>query len=177
VHQPHTSWLVMELFCWVRRKTPLGIIPLDGRLRCSPAISAVPLFVKSMPPVKVFSITAGGVLRQCIVLAPRGCLTVAPPDREPELDDLLAMSEPGEEVSLIEPVDACDMVPFLRPDRAARAVFEADVTDIEVAILLLSYLKGAKARGAMVVTEQPVVAVSLDASVWNVQTTKPAFPR
>ena len=170
MHQPHTNWLVMELFCWLRRKTPLGIIPLEGRLRCSPAISAGPLFVKSMPPVQFFSITAGGVLRQCIVLAPHGCLTVAPPDRESELDDLLAKSEPGEEVSLIEPVDALDMVPFLRPDRVARATFEADATDIAVAILLLSYLKGAKARGAMVVTKQPVVAVSRDAIVWNVQT-------
>ena len=62
------------------------------------------------------------------------------------------------------------MVPFLRPDRVARATFEADATDIAVAILLLSYLKGATAGGAKVVTKQPVVAVSRDAIVWNVQT-------
>lgn len=56
------------------------------------------------------------------LLTPRGSLTVAPPDHEGTLDALLAMSEPGEEICPSDPKDACEMVPFLRPDRVARAL-------------------------------------------------------
>ena len=104
------------------------------------------------------------------LLTPRGSLTVAHPDHEGGLDDLLAMSEPGEEVVRITPQDACEMMPFLRPERVGHAVFEANVTDIDVANLHLSYLKGAKARGAVILTKQPVAALSRQAGVWQVQT-------
>lgn len=53
---------------------------------------------------------------------PRGSLAVVLPDHEGTLDALLAMSEPGEEICPIAPKDACEMVPFLRPDRVARAL-------------------------------------------------------
>lgn len=106
------------------------------------------------------------------LLTPRGSLTVAPPGHEGGLDDLLAMTEPGEEVVRIDPKDACEMVPFLRPERVGHAAFEANVTDIDVANLHLSYLKGAKARGAVVMTKQSVAALTLQAGVWTVQTAK-----
>jgi len=109
------------------------------------------------------------------LLTPRGCLTVAAPADAADLDALLALSEPGEEIREIDPKDACDMVPFMRSDRIARAVYEANVTDIDVATLLLSYLKGAKARGAVLMTKQPVMALSRDAGVWKVQTAKDSF--
>jgi D-arginine dehydrogenase len=53
---------------------------------------------------------------------PRCSLTVVPPYHEGTLDALLAMSEPGEEICPIDPKDACEMVPFLHPDRVARAL-------------------------------------------------------
>lgn len=109
------------------------------------------------------------------LLTQRGCLTVAPPGHEAELDALLALSEPGEEVCLINPKDAFEMVPFLRPERVNRAVYEANVSDIDVATLHQSYLKGAKARGAVIMTSQPVVALSRRADLWNVQTASDGF--
>ena len=109
------------------------------------------------------------------LLTPRGCLTVAPSGHEAELDALLAMSEPGEEVCLIDPMDACEMVPFLRPERIDRAVYEANVADIDVAALHQSYLKGAKLRGAVIMTKQPVMALSRRTDVWSVQTANDNF--
>ena len=109
------------------------------------------------------------------LLTPRGSLTVAAPDHDGALADLLAMSEPGEEVCRIDPKDACEMVPFLRQDRVGHAVFEANVTDIDVANLHLSYLKGAKARGAVIMTKQQVAALSRHANVWKVQTAKDSY--
>ena len=109
------------------------------------------------------------------LLTPRGSLTIAPPDHEGGLAELLSMSEPGEEISLIDPKDACEMVPFLRQDRVGYAAFEANVTDIDVANVHLSYLKGAKARGATVLTKQTVKALSRQSDVWSVQTAKDTF--
>lgn len=104
------------------------------------------------------------------LLTPRGSLTVVAPEDVGSLDDLLAMSEPGEEVQSVDPKDACAMMPFLRPERIGDAVFEANVADIDVATLHLSYLKGAKARGATFQTKQAVAALSLQGNVWTVST-------
>lgn len=109
------------------------------------------------------------------LLALRGCLTVAPAGHEGALDALLAMSEPGEEVSAITPREALEMVPFLRPDRVDAAVYEANVSDIDVATLHLSYIKGAKTRGAVIMTKQPVTALSRQADVWIVDTGADSF--
>jgi len=104
------------------------------------------------------------------LLTPRGSLTVAHPDHKGGLNDVLALSEPGEEVAAISSKEACEMVPFLRPERVGFAVFEANVADIDVASLHLSYLKGAKARGAVILTKQPVAALSRHAGIWKAQT-------
>ena len=109
------------------------------------------------------------------LMTPRGALTVAPPGHEGALDALLALSEPGEELCEIAPADACTRVPFLRPDRVARAVYESNVTDIDVATLHLSYLKGAKAQGAVAATGQGVTGLSHDGAVWQVKTAKDSF--
>lgn len=107
---------------------------------------------------------------QTPLLTPRGCLTVAQGDNAGDLDALLALSEPGEPLTEIDVDTACALAPFLRPDRISRAVFEANVTDIDVATLHLSYLKGARARGAQIVTKQAVTALAHTGETWTVQT-------
>lgn len=109
------------------------------------------------------------------LLTPRGCLTVAQGDDTSELDALLALSEPGEEVTKLDVDDACAMVPFLRPDRIKQAVFEANVADIDVASLHASYLKGAKARGAVIETKQAVTAMTRTEGAWTIQTARNTY--
>lgn len=109
------------------------------------------------------------------LLTPRGCLTVAQGDDATDLDALLAMSEPGEDVMPIDVDAACAMVPFLRPDRVSRAVYEANVADIDVATLHLSYLKGARARGAQIMTKHAVSTLAHTSAGWSVQTATDSF--
>ncbi len=104
------------------------------------------------------------------LLTARGALTVAIPGAEASLDPVLALSEPGQEVVEINPAEACAMVPFLRPDRVTRAAFEAGVTDIDVATLHQSYLKGAKRREAVIETKQQVVGLTRANGHWAVAT-------
>jgi D-arginine dehydrogenase len=112
---------------------------------------------------------------QTPLLSKRGCLTVSPHVHSKDIDALLALSEPGEEIMDIDVEDACAMVPFLRPDRVKRAVMEANVADIDVATLHASYMKGAKARGAQIMLKQPVKAMSWSGTTWTVQTTRDTF--
>ncbi len=104
------------------------------------------------------------------LLTPRGSLTVAMPGAEATLDPILDLSEPGQEVVELSPAAACDLVPFLCPERVARAVFEAEVADIDVATLHLAYLKGARLRGAVIATKQPVIGLIRVDGCWNVTT-------
>jgi D-arginine dehydrogenase len=109
------------------------------------------------------------------LLMPRGSLTVAAPGDEHALEPLLAASEPGEEVVRVSVQEVLERVPFLRPDRVADAVFEANVTDIDVAGLHQGYLKGLRARGGVVMTGQRVGAFDRTAGHWTVTTSSESF--
>lgn len=104
------------------------------------------------------------------LLTARGSLTVAAPGNEAALEPLLAASEPGEEVLRVSVADALERVPLLRPERVSDAVYEANVTDIDVAGLHQAYLKGLKARGGTVNTGQRVKALRRDSNHWTVAT-------
>ncbi|WP_390910368.1 FAD-dependent oxidoreductase [Pseudosulfitobacter sp. SM2401] len=105
----------------------------------------------------------------------RGCLTVASGGLEGELDALLARSEPSDSVCRIAPQNALEMAPFLRSERVADAVFEAGVSDIDVAALHLGFINGAKARGAIIATKHRVLSVLREDRVWRVNTASESF--
>jgi len=109
------------------------------------------------------------------LLTPRGSLTVASAEAVDGLLPLLAMSEPGHEVVEITPEEAVARVPYLRLERVAAAIFEADVSDIDVAGLHQGYLKGIAKRGGTVATREAVTGLSHEASVWTVQTQKNTY--
>lgn len=109
------------------------------------------------------------------LMTPRGGLTVAHEEDAGDLDALLALSETGEEITEIGPDEASAMVPFLRPGRVKRAVFEANVTDIDVATLHASYLKGARSRGASILVKHAVKALTHKGDIWTAKTTQKEF--
>lgn len=109
------------------------------------------------------------------LLSARGCLTVASAGFEEELKPLLAMSQAGEIVCRIDPKEALERVPFLRPERVQGAVFEANVSDIDVASLHQGYIKGARMRGAEMLVKQGVLRISRDAGAWLIETANNSF--
>ncbi len=58
------------------------------------------------------------------LLTPRGALTVATEDAVGQLDAIVALSEPGHEVSRMSPAEAVSCAPYLRPGRVAAAIYE-----------------------------------------------------
>ena len=62
------------------------------------------------------------------------------------------------------------MVPVLRAEASAVAVYDPDAFDIDVDTLLQAYLRGARALGAQVVFNAAVAGIQRQGSVWQVTT-------
>lgn len=103
------------------------------------------------------------------LLHPRGALAVAAPGDEALLDTVLAASTTEHPIVEMATGSALDLVPFLRPERLSRAVFEEGVTDIDVALMLQAYLKGFKARGGTLLCSAPVSALASGNGTWTVK--------
>ena len=109
------------------------------------------------------------------LLRSRGALAVAGPGDEAALDAVLSAATADDPVLEMTSAEALSLVPFLRPERVARAAYEPGVTDIEVATLLGSYLKGFKLRDGQIRTGEPVTALEYASSNWKVTTPKGTY--
>ncbi|NSX53769.1 NAD(P)/FAD-dependent oxidoreductase [Parasulfitobacter algicola] len=104
------------------------------------------------------------------LLQPRGALAVANAKDANLLDQVLMASTQANPIIEMTPKDALAMAPFLREDQVARAVYEAGVMDIDVALLLQSYLKAFRKRGGTVQTRHPVMSMTHAQGCWSVTT-------
>jgi D-arginine dehydrogenase len=101
------------------------------------------------------------------LLSPRGELMLAPEDELDAIEDMLRGSTGLERVSAAE---AVAMVPILRPERIAAAVYEATAQDIDVDRLLQGYTRLLKARGGEIRTGERVAKLTRQGSLWQVDT-------
>ena len=109
------------------------------------------------------------------LLSPRGALTISSPGEEAKLDAVLSLSTAQNPIIEMAIEDAIALVPFLRADLISRAIYEDGVTDIQVASLLQSYLRGGKNKGTNIVTNEPVNALSHSDGTWTVSTGKNTY--
>src|SRR6185436_19406619 len=61
-------------------------------------------------------------------------------------------------------------VPILRPELVAEALLEPDANDIDVNALHDGFLRGAKKRGAKLVTDAQILSLDYSANTWHVRT-------
>ena len=105
------------------------------------------------------------------MLAPRGVLFIAREDQRAALEARLAADRDG--ARTLEEVDgarARAMIPVLRPDYVARALFEAGASELDVATLHNGFLRGFRARGGTLVTDAGVSALERRGGVWRAAT-------
>lgn len=74
----------------------------------------------------------------------------------------------GGRPQLLDTEAALRMVPVLRPEAAALAVFDAAAFDIDVDALLQGFLKGARAHGAQLVTRARVQSLQRQGGCWQI---------
>lgn len=105
------------------------------------------------------------------LLGPRGCLLVAAPGEEQELQahwDLLRAMTPN--ARRLTAAEALAMVPVLRPDRLIGAVLEPDAMDMDVHAIHQGYLRGMRHAGGTLVCDAEVTALARGAGAWEVTT-------
>lgn len=103
------------------------------------------------------------------VLGPRGCLLVAAPGQEAELEAhwklLHAMSPDAQRLT---PTQALERVPVLRRERVIGGVLEPDAMDMDVDAIHQGYLRGLRHHGSTVVCDAEVTALTRVGSDWEV---------
>jgi D-arginine dehydrogenase len=105
------------------------------------------------------------------LLGPRGCLLVAQPGQEAELQghwDLLRSMAPNARQLAADEAHA--LVPVLRRDRIIGAALEPDAFDMDVHAIHQGYLRGLRRAGGTIVCDAEATAIARNGSDWEVTT-------
>ncbi|HKS88642.1 MAG TPA: FAD-binding oxidoreductase [Stellaceae bacterium] len=113
---------------------------------------------------------AGG-LAEHPILAPRGVLVFAMPGQEKLFDEL--RDDPA--VQLLDAAAARAIVPVLRPETIAAAVYEPAAMDIDVHGLHQAYLHRLRHAGGRIVCGAPVARLERSGGAWTAVTGAGAF--
>ena len=104
------------------------------------------------------------------LLSPRGALMVGQPGQEALLDaHYQVLSGMTPHARRLDAAQACAMVPVLRPDQVAGAVYEDDACDMDVHAIHQGYLRGIRAAGGKLVCDAPVTALQRAGGLWQVE--------
>ncbi|MBV7393790.1 NAD(P)/FAD-dependent oxidoreductase [Mameliella sediminis] len=106
------------------------------------------------------------------LLTPRGELLLAGEDEMPALESYAQGAEGLERLTASQ---AQDLVPILRPDRIAAAIYESDAQDIDVDRMLQGFARLLRARGGQIRTGARITAMSRDKGLWTVETDQGRF--
>ncbi|MGO4334307.1 NAD(P)/FAD-dependent oxidoreductase [Labrys sp. KB_33_2] len=111
------------------------------------------------------------------LLTPRPVLFIARADQVARLaafTDILAEAS-GKKPTVLDTAQARAHVPILRTDYVAQALLDGSSRDIDVHALHQGYLRGAKARGAELVTSAELLGLDRQAGHWRIRTSSGSF--
>lgn len=105
------------------------------------------------------------------LLSKRGLLWVGKQRQSQARDALVAAAQRvAVEFEELDAEAACGLVPVLRNDWVGTAFYEPNAMSIDVASLLNNYVGGFRARGGIVSTSTPALALSRTTSGWKIDT-------
>jgi D-arginine dehydrogenase len=95
------------------------------------------------------------------LLTPRGCLHIAAPGQEAELEALRReIAAKGLTIERLTADEVRARVPVLRPEAVSEGLYEPDASDIDVNGLHQGFLRGAKAKGGEALTGAELTALA-----------------
>ncbi|MBI1212074.1 MAG: FAD-dependent oxidoreductase [Alphaproteobacteria bacterium] len=101
------------------------------------------------------------------LVPPRETLFIAPPDQVADLRAMRAEPDVAAGTKLYTREQAIARVPILRPEMVVEALLEPDANDIDVNALHDGFLRGAKKRGAALVTGVQIVSLEFGGGMWH----------
>ena len=118
------------------------------------------------PAIVQLSLASRGSLDEMAVLSPRGVMIVA----DETQTDAFAADIAAMHLDEITPDEAVARFPALDRTRLARAAIAAHAWDIDTDLLIQSYARRARARGASILTDAPLRSLTRDAQGWHAVT-------
>ncbi len=104
------------------------------------------------------------------LLTPRGALFVGGSDDTAKMDDAWRRFHAlVPTIRRVDQAEALKLQPCLRPDYVAGGVYEPDAEDMDVAAIHAGFLRGARARGAVLRLKAEVVALERTGGRWHVR--------
>jgi D-arginine dehydrogenase len=104
------------------------------------------------------------------LLYPRGCLYIARRDQHDRLAGLVeGIRTSGGTMLAVSADEALARVPLLRRDYVAEAALDPDAMDIDVNAVHQGFMRGARAKGTVVVTNQRVSSPRRLQGQWSIQ--------
>ncbi|HWA42796.1 MAG TPA: FAD-binding oxidoreductase [Hypericibacter adhaerens] len=100
---------------------------------------------------------------------PRGAITIAGPADDAIFEERLALSGPGHEIHEISPDEAVRRVPILRREVVARALYETDIEDMDVARIHQGFLTGFRHRGGELVCDARADRIERRPDGWEIR--------
>jgi D-arginine dehydrogenase len=138
------------------------------------------VFAESYGPrlMRIMTVASGPFLRNppkgfadTPLMHPRGALFVAREDQRSLLEGLVKeLSELSDDLRLVERDEALQLCPVLKRDYLALAAQDPTVMDMDVNAIHQGYLRGARAKGAEIVTDAEVTALERKGSLWQGRT-------
>jgi len=108
-----------------------------------------------------------GEVAEGTLLSPRGELLLA---GEQDLAVLEDYADGASGLERLSAQQAVELVPILRPERIAGALFEPDAQDIDVDRMLQGYTRLLRARGGEITRDARVTGLTRQGGVWQVST-------
>jgi D-arginine dehydrogenase len=143
------------------------------------------VFAESYGPrlMRVMTVASGPFLRKppegfasAPLMQPRGALFVAREDQRGFLESLVKeLRELSDDLKLVDVDTALKLCPVLRKGYLAAAAHDPTVMDMDVNAIHQGYLRGARAKGAAVVTNAEVTALERKNGKWQCNTKAGAF--
>ena len=106
------------------------------------------------------------------LLSPRGCMCLAGPGAEDQLDEMLDEAEGLVEIS---PAEAVARLPVLRQEAIGRVILEPEAADIDVNGLHMGYLRLLKFRGGQLICNARVEHLDYAHGRWQAHTPAGCF--
>ena len=143
------------------------------------------VFAESYGPrlMRIMTVASGPFLRKppagfasAPLMHPRGALFLAREDQQSLLEELVAeLKELSDDLSLVGADDAVKLCPVLRREYVALAARDPTVMDMDVNAIHQGYLRGARAKGAEIVTNAEVTALERSGGRWRSRTAAGEF--
>src|SRR5690242_6233735 len=143
-------------------------------------VRSAAVFAESYGPrlMRVMTVASGPFLRkppagfsEVPLMHPRGALFVAREDQRTSLEELVKdLSELSDDLRLMQPEEALKLCPVLKRGYLALAAQDPTVMDMDVNAIHQGYLRGARAKGAEVVTNAEVTALERQGGFWQCRT-------